>query len=131
MDNSGIRQPQNDNILIADTLTDNEENRPMIQQKSNKNDKKKLWIIVSIVVGVVVMIGIVIGILTANGAFNKVTICTEMDYRGDIGPCIKTETVEIVATPDNPNSCPVGTEPVYDTVGGFVGAEFVGCTNRE
>ncbi|MBO7720399.1 hypothetical protein J6S35_02060 [Candidatus Saccharibacteria bacterium] len=99
-----------------------------IQQ--HQNDKKKLWIIVGITASVVVIIGIVIGILTSNSTFNKVTICTEMDYHGDIGPCIKTKTVEIVTTPDDPNSCPIGTEPIYNVVGGIVGVEFVGCANE-
>jgi hypothetical protein len=100
----------------------------MIQQKPN--NKKKLYIIVGAIIGVIAMIGVTIGILTANGAFNKVTICTQMDYYGDIGPCVKKKTVEIVSTPDNPNDCPANTEPVYDVVGGVVGVRFIGCAKN-
>ena len=83
-----------------------------------------------IVAGIITIIGATVGVLAANGVFSKVTICTKMDYRGDIGPCIETKTVEIVANPDNYTDCPTDTEPAYDIKGGIVGTKFVGCAKK-
>lgn len=130
MESDKIRQSQDSNILTADISSNNQEKQPIIQQEPNKNNKKKLCIIVGAIAGIVAAIGIAIGILTTTGAFNKVTICTQMDYHGDTGPCIEEKTVEIVSTPESPNDCPADTEPVYDVVGGFVGIEFVGCVKK-
>lgn len=97
--------------------------------KTKQNDKlyRKWYFWVSII-GVLILIAVIlIFCLGGPSTTHKVTICTEMDYQGDIGPCIKEEEVEIVATPENQSGCPVGTEPVYDVVGGFVGIRFVGC----
>ena len=62
------------------------------------------------------------------GSGQRVTICTEIE--GNAGPCTKKETVEIVAKPDKQTGCPAGTKPVYNSVGGIVGIEFVGCAKE-
>lgn len=78
-----------------------------------------------------------LGILLLAICFNsfnstrEITICTKMDYHGDIGPCIEYKKVEIVANPENKSGCPIDTEPVYDVVGGIVGIRFVGCTKSQ
>ena len=105
-------------------------NKNMVKKQKREIYKKwYFWVIMAVVL---VLIGtIVIFYLNNSDSTRKVTICTEMDYHGDIGPCTKTKVVEIVAVPENGSSCPTNTEPVYDVVGGFVGLEFVGCTTSK
>ena len=100
----------------------------MAKKKLNNKIYKK-WYFWVIIASVLALIALVLVLCINNSS--KVTVCTEIDYHGDIGPCIKTETVEIVAKPDKQTDCPVGTEPVYDVVGGFVGIRFVGCTRSK
>ena len=97
-----------------------------------KKQKQKIynkWYFWACVVGVLAFLVLVL-VLCLNGSSpgQRVTICTEMDYQGDIGPCIKTEEVKIVANPESASDCPTGTKPAYSVVGGIVGVKFVGCT---
>ncbi len=125
-----VQQPQDDNMLITDMSNKNDLADEGSTKNLIKNGKKKRWIIVGTIVSIITITGIIIGLLVANGIKREVTICTEMDYHGDIGPCIEKKTVEIVSTPDNSDECPTNTEPVYDVVGGIVGVRFVGCAKK-
>ena len=75
---------------------------------------------------------IIFAIMRLGFGGGLVTICAERDYSGggDLGKCVKEETIMIVATPENESGCPIGTKPVYDSVGGFVGVRFVGCEKK-
>ena len=99
----------------------------MVKKKLKKYTIYKKWYFWVILASVLVLV-LVLALHTNGGT--KVTICTERDYQGDMGPCTNTETVEIVAKPDRGTDCPVDTEPVYDVVGGIVGLEFVGCAKK-
>ena len=56
----------------------------------------------------------------------EVEICTAIsDSSGEY--CTNREVVRIVAEPEDRRDCPVGTEAVYDIIGGIVGRRFVGC----
>lgn len=101
----------------------------MVAKKTNNKiyNKWYFWVILASVVVLVVLV-LVLALHTNGGT--KVTICTDRDYQGDMGPCTNTETVEIVVKPDRGTDCPVDTEPVYDVVGGVVGLEFVGCAKK-
>ena len=102
----------------------------MATKRTNNKIYKKwyFWVILAFIAVLTVLV-LALVLRTDNGS--SITICTDRDYQGDMGPCTETETVEIIAKPENGNSCPDDTEPVYDVVGGFVGLEFVGCAKTK
>lgn len=98
----------------------------MMVEKSKQIHKKwHFWVVIASIISLAILVLVlVIGLSPTQ----KIAICTERE--GNAGPCIKKETVEIVAKPDNQTGCPDGTKPVYNSVGGIVGIEFVGCTKK-
>ena len=90
--------------------------------------RKNIGIIVGIVIAAAVIIGILAYFLpkwmTPADTYS-VKICTSMnlDMR-----CEKYETKQIVrGTEDDPELCKQHGAAIYESVGGFVGMEYVGC----
>ena len=99
-------------------------------KRKQGNKARRKWCFWAGIIGILAL-GILLLIICLNSP-RKITICTEMDYQGgDIGPCVKYKEVEIVARPKNQSECPIGTEPVYNVIGGFVGIDFVGCAESQ
>ena len=80
MEDNKIQQPHDNNKIITDTLSENEKEQTEIQQKSNKNSKKKLWIIIGIIAGIIVAVCIVVGVLAANDTSDD-NSCPVGEYR--------------------------------------------------
>ena len=100
----------------------------MMKKQEQKLYKK--WYFWICVIGILILFILVLLLCFNNSgpSGHKVTICTNRDYHGDVGPCIETKEVEIVANPEKSSDCPADTKPAYNVVGGVVGIEFIGCT---
>ena len=102
----------------------------MAKEKRDNKIYKKWYFLIGAIGVIFLALSLIFYYFYGSGITRRITICTEMDYYGDIGPCIKKETVEIVTIPDNQDDCPINTRPAYNIVGGFVGREFVGCVKK-
>ena len=105
----------------------------MAKKKNEKKIYKRWYFWVIVVVNFIIIVGILSSIIAILIQWSPriVTVCINRGSHAEMGPCIETETVEIVTKPDRITDCPVGTEPVYDVVGGIVGVRFVGCARKE